>query len=51
MNHIRKLWKWAVLLAVLFVAAQLCVSFALRTKRMHGYLIAIWSGHLDDGWK
>jgi AsmA family len=40
MNRIRKLWKWAVLLAVLVVAAQLCVSFALRTKRMHGYLIA-----------
>ena len=39
MNHIRKLWKWAVLLAVLLVGVQLGVSFALRTKRMHGYLI------------
>lgn len=29
-----------MLLLVLFVAAQVIVSFALRTRRMHGYLIA-----------
>jgi uncharacterized protein involved in outer membrane biogenesis len=40
MNGIRKMWKWAFLLAALIVGVQLSVSFALRTKRMHGYLIA-----------
>ncbi len=40
MNRLRKFGKWAALLVVLFAAAQLTASFALRTKRMHGYLIA-----------
>ncbi|HEY4977663.1 MAG TPA: AsmA family protein [Candidatus Acidoferrum sp.] len=40
MNQVRKLWKWVVLLVVVFVAAQLSVSFGVRTKRMHGYLVA-----------
>jgi hypothetical protein len=40
MNGIQKMWKWAFLLAVLIVGVQLTVSFALRTKRIHGYLIA-----------
>jgi hypothetical protein len=40
MNRVRKLWKWAVLSVVVFVAAQLSVSFGVRTQRMHGYLVA-----------
>jgi hypothetical protein len=40
MNRLRKFGKWAALLVALFVVAQLSASFALRTKRMHGYLIA-----------
>ena len=40
MNGIQKLWKWAFYLAVLIVGVQLGVSLGLRTKRMHGYLIA-----------
>ncbi len=40
MNRLRKFGKWAAFAVVLFVAAQLGASFALRTKRMHGYLIA-----------
>src|SRR5664279_5168764 len=40
MNRLRKFGKWAALSVALFVAAQLGASFALRTKRMHGYLIA-----------
>ncbi len=40
MNPVRKLWKWALLFVVVLVAAQLSVSFAVRTQRMHGYLAA-----------
>ena len=40
MNGIQKLWKWAFVLAALIVGVQLGISFALGTRRMHGYLIA-----------
>lgn len=40
MTRLRKIGNWAVLLVVLLVTAQLSVSFALRTRRIHGYLIA-----------
>jgi hypothetical protein len=40
MTGVQKMWKWAFLLAALIVGVQLSVSFALRTTRMHGYLIA-----------
>jgi len=39
MNGVQKFWKWALVLVALIVGVQLSVSFALRTKRMHGYLI------------
>jgi AsmA family len=40
MNRVHKLLRWAFWLAALIVGVQLTVSFALRTKRIHGYLIA-----------
>ena len=40
MNGIQTLWKWAFVAAALVVGMQLGVSFALRTHRMHDYLIA-----------
>lgn len=40
MNRLRKFGKWAALLVMLFAAAQFGATFALRTRRMHGYLIA-----------
>src|SRR5664279_4077245 len=40
MTRLRKFGKWAAIAALLFVVAQLGASLAMRTRRMHGYLIA-----------
>src|SRR5450432_423941 len=40
MNRLRKIGKWMLLFLALLVVAQVSVSFTLRTRRMHGYLIA-----------
>jgi AsmA family len=40
MNRLRKFGKWTVFLVVLLVAAKVGVSFAMRTHRFHGYLVA-----------
>ena len=44
MPRIRKYGKYVLLLLVLFVAAQFCVSLLARTRRVRGYLIA----HLEQ---
>jgi hypothetical protein len=40
MSRARKYGKYAMLLVVLLLAAQTCVSLVVRTQRMRGYLIA-----------
>ena len=40
MNTLRKWWKLALAMAAFLVAAQVCVSVVVRTRRMHTYLTA-----------
>lgn len=40
MNALRKWWKLAVAIVVLVVAAQICASVLVRTRRTHAYLTA-----------
>ncbi|MDP9337440.1 MAG: AsmA family protein [Acidobacteriota bacterium] len=38
MSNLRNSWKLGVFVAVLLVAAQVCLSLAVRTHRVHNYL-------------
>ena len=38
MSNLRNSWRLGVSVAVLLVAAQVCLSLAVRTRRVHNYL-------------
>ena len=40
MTHLRKWWKVVLLAVAMVIAAQVAVSVAVRTHRLHNYLVA-----------